>query len=235
MQKVKKGVIPLTPDPALVEDGLRLLKARKAVRGMTQTALGKRVHVVRQTVGAWERGTWPVGPLEREAVARELGVRVGDIWHEKGQKEGHVPHETSEAFIAADAPLAAHVLVGMVKIGELSLQTHSLAGQIITAMGRHRGIADELQRRAEVEVDDPPAGRSHVSKRNDDHLGLRIAVVRSLRDKTVAQLAGLVDISESQLQKIEDGRVRQIDDELRKRFAQALKTTPQKLFGDAAT
>ena len=208
----------------------RQLKAALALAGMDGADLAKALKKHRGTVSRWVSGSSAIEAAERAEVARHLGVRQEDIWGDVPQMTHGVSRETDGSTVLISLPLAAEVLIKVDEMRELTRQTSTLAEQIIDAMSRNRGIADDLQRSAERSQ--PNATRLHLPEVPVDHPGLRVAARRLELNMSPQELASGTGVSLTQLQKIEDGRVRQISEATQGKIAKALKTTRRELFGE---
>ena len=63
------------------------IKKLRTEQGLSQDELAERVHVVRQTVSKWERGTWVPDADSLVALARALGVSAAELLGESAMVE----------------------------------------------------------------------------------------------------------------------------------------------------
>lgn len=86
--------------------GARVAKGRR-VRGLTQTALARRMHVSSSLVSQVERGVTPASAAFVAAASRALGVPVGDLWNQPpdsfGTERRHVAELETAVMEGPDA------------------------------------------------------------------------------------------------------------------------------------
>ena len=100
--------------------GTRVAKGRR-IRGLTQAALARRMHVSTSLVSQVERGAAPASPAFVVAASRALGVPVGELWNQPSDAFGTERQHVAELETAVmEGPDAVVIDAPVPDLDELS-------------------------------------------------------------------------------------------------------------------